>query len=364
VPASPEPSPEHELVAARWPPRKRHLVVSRWKENVSWTFRFATGDGSPNGAWDVSIIGKDPGSQAVLVRAARTGRLPLSVATERVNTGDEAVPYLRFILAHYDAMPAVTAFLHGCPFNHQPYMLDFLECVREDWTGSGYFPLNKNYFSSWGAKNSFLPFEPMRIALNEKMRAAGVAFELAPVVKNSFHCCAQFLVSAAAVRARPREFYEVLLDVALTRVLGADGVTPDRKFTAVFFEFVWHSVFGRPLEEPFLEPEDYCGPGLQPFSAACCDAHPLIRKQLSDEEKHDWRDMYENETARRRTRRRARSSWRPLLCSASSRRASAGSASRPRARSCGARRCRRWTRCCTRCRPRQAAAGGCWPSAR
>lgn len=252
------------------------------------------------GAWDVTVIGKDPASQAALVSSARSKRLPLSVVTDRVNTGDEAVPYLRFIIAHYDAMPAVTAFLHGCPFNHQPYIIDFLACVREDWTGAGYFPLNKNYFSSWGAKNSFLPFEPLRLELNEKMRVAGVTFEFPPVSRNTFHC-SQFLVSAAAVRARPRRFYEVLLDVALTRVPGADGVTPDRKFTAVFFEFTWHTLFGRPLEEPFLEPGDYCGSGgPQPFSSACCDAHPLIREQLSDEQKHDWRDMYENETARYR----------------------------------------------------------------
>jgi hypothetical protein len=286
------------------------------------------------------VLGKHAPTCAALVGAALAEPggdrelASLSVRCDDENYGDEAVPYLRFLVEHYDdALPELAVFVHGDPFNHSPHLNDMLDCLRDrtQWAG-GYFSLSKNWFDI--KKPEYMDvFEPLRVALNGALAARGFGPERhipAFDAGVTFYCCAQFVVARDAVRRHSRLFYETLLETTLRvrRPATAPGavqgsVLHDRKWPASFFEHVWHEVFGEPRVMPWLEFADHCadagaaGPAAAavaaaartnrsraaaplklaaPFSLACCNDRPALLGHLTGKVT-TW-TLYERETSK------------------------------------------------------------------
>jgi hypothetical protein len=155
------------------------------------------------------------------------------------NIGDEASSYLAYIVAHYDDLPARIAFLQGNATSWHR---------REDLWGAlagagsaqeGYVGLGRHLgFWNFSAWHSFDPGHPDVNAFWE----AHVAPWAGPIPCTAFNatCCAEFIVSRAALRRLPRAAYAAWLNLSQSD----DPAQPDGKMTARRFEYVWHMLFG------------------------------------------------------------------------------------------------------------------------
>ena len=313
APLPPPPASAAAAAAAASSPW-RTIVVAHWKEDLQWTLAFA------RGGWRIVVHSKVPAAASMfleLVAAADLGddAAAVEVIVEDENWGDEAVPYLRFLAAHSDAPPPLTVFVHGDPFAHSPFLADMLDCANPGFA-DGYFPLSGLFIDvnalslpprpdeapevaqlRGAAPPESPPLAPplppeerpyvalIRERINEECAARGVGGFIAPVVGVSFYANAQFAVTAAAMRRRPRAFWEALLNVSLTlRSFTEDAahIAP-RKAAAFFFEALWHELFGQPRLLPWREADALCGDdGAAPLQRACCDAeaHAAFRAML------------------------------------------------------------------------------------
>lgn len=170
--------------------------------------------------------------------------------------GREAVPYLDFIVTHYDRLPTYMAFIHAAPKQwHNDILgrhtLPILQNLHLDSVARlGY--LNLRCTHEPGCPVSVNPHAPTEIDVrNGDIRASfvdvymqifGVAErELVPQHVGGV-CCAQFAVSRERVLQRPREEYARMLDWAV------NGVETDSFGVGWVFEKVWHIVFGMEAE--------------------------------------------------------------------------------------------------------------------
>ena len=313
LPLRPAPLPPPPLPPL---PRKT-IVIAHYKEDLNWSVAFA------RSGWHIVVYSKVPTAAVMfqeLVAAADLNdadRAEIEVIVDDENWGEEAMPYLRFLAAHGDAPPPLTAFVHGDPTAHSPFLADQLSCASEEFA-EGYFPLSGLHID---ANALLLPprpdeapdvallrgpvppttptmtamslpeerpyFQLIRDKVNDEFAARGVDAFIEPVVGVSFVANAQFVVTAAAVRRRPRAFWEALLHVGLTvRSFTADAAhIPPRKTAAFFFEALWHELFKRPRLLPWREADAFCGDdsGVNtPLRRACCDAeeHAAFRAML------------------------------------------------------------------------------------
>lgn len=158
--------------------------------------------------------------------------LPSPSCDAKVNKGREASAYLKYIIDNWDALPQYVAFVHGHKTAwHQAYedLLEVIKCAK--YKEHDFISLNHNYednrrfdenhplFEFW--KEHFEPF------LNR------------PMPKYVLHdCCAQFIVARSRIKANPLEAYK--------HWYKATTEAEDDWQVGVWFEYMWHVIFGEP----------------------------------------------------------------------------------------------------------------------
>ena len=170
------------------------------------------------------------------------------------NKGNEASSYLNFMLTHYDELPDTMIFLQDQQTSmHNQNMVLILRQLHLD--AAPYLPLNSVY----------MPFMDPRDFCNVRkcIASSGIQKYLnrtsLPLhhMDIAFTCCAQFLVSKAAVRARPKAMYRDLY--RYTTGASDFGQRSDSFARGECLEVLWHVIFGeRRVEQP-LKPVHKCG---------------------------------------------------------------------------------------------------------
>lgn len=204
-------------------PRKDKVIVTgvTHAENVDWI----TNELSD---WDSAIYSVDD---------------PHSPLHTLENKGNEANPYLLYILEHYDDLPEIMVFLH-------PHKEDFWHADRVN-NLEAVQRLNLNHVRQQS-------YAPLRCSLGlgcdgmhpdrnnpdeEQEYTFGQTWPLLfpdrPVPDTvAAPCCAQFAVTRDQVRARPREDYERFMDVLRYSHLS-------EHWLGRVFEYAWHIIFGK-----------------------------------------------------------------------------------------------------------------------
>lgn len=170
------------------------------------------------------------------------------------NKANEASTYLHFLTMHYDELPDSTIFLQDARASaHNADIIGVLRHLRLD--NASYLPLNSVHIPFLSA--------PAFCHLKRCMHDTGL-WRLLPQSALPTHqmdiaytCCAQFLVTRSAVRARPRALYEALYRYTL----GASdfGHRGDSFARGECLEVMWHVIFGRPRVDTPVAPSTICG---------------------------------------------------------------------------------------------------------
>ena len=158
------------------------------------------------------------------------------------NRANEASSYLRFMAQHYDdALPDRMIFIQDERVSkHNKDMLSLLINLHLD--AANYMPLNAVHLPFLHPK----AFCHVRSCIEQSglLRRLGVDVAPAHHMDLAYTCCAQFLVSKAAVQAHPRALYEELYKYTLG---GGDfGQRGDSFARGECIEVLWHVLFGRP----------------------------------------------------------------------------------------------------------------------
>ena len=219
----------------------RVMVVARYKEDSSWVDTYFN---------DFPHVVITPG-------------LPGAAHTTPKNKGNEVGPFLHYILENYDRLPAHMAFIHGHRVSHHTYQLDIVPVMKAvRWGAMPYLPLNVHMYQRVDSE---------RPEFNEMRRVWPVLFsELAPTMPKVFlsWCCAQFVVTRAAVRARPRAFYQNLYDWVNEAHPLLGNVTS--YISSRVLEQTWHMIFGMPAEAEMI-------PACDVFH---CDVLDVVTEQV------------------------------------------------------------------------------------
>ena len=175
--------------------------------------------------------------------------------------------YLTFLIERYDSLPEFNFFLHAheggyreawhvdAPLHDQVYQVraartEFirqegyvnLRCITElgcDFDGIWGPRLNIRV-EDWNAifRNTSTP--PGQLALTSQgLNRDGSSAVIKDLPRIESPCCAQFVVTADAVRARPKEDYIALRNWLLHTEL-SDSISGG------VFEYLWHIIFGKP----------------------------------------------------------------------------------------------------------------------
>ena len=210
-----------EVSVAPWGPyTDLIMVVSHFSEDLQWLFR--------RSPVPVVVCGR---------RGEQEHPFPQSNCYMDVNFGLEASAYLAFIVRNYDSLPNPVMFVHGHERSwHQ--VSDLLEEARLGrWRGRSYYSLNGVTFDDRKPGNGIFD---AAVALWPTLFEP---FLKRPAPARLLHdCCAQFVVSRAAIQRNPPAAYARWLAVAS----GQEPVGYSSREVAVMFEYVWHVIFGEP----------------------------------------------------------------------------------------------------------------------
>ena len=212
------------------------LVISRWQQHLAH-------------------LQQQPFCYLVVEKAEGSYAKQQGVDYVVPNRANEASSYLHFIARHYDdALPDTMVFLQDeRESKHSVDVISLLRHVRLD--AAPYLPLNSVH----------LPFlHPqaychVRSCVEQSglLRRLGAAFAPSHMMDLAYTCCAQFVVSATAVKAHPRALYEDLYRYALA---GTDyGQRGDSFARGECLEVLWHHLFGGPKVAPPTPAELKCG---------------------------------------------------------------------------------------------------------
>lgn len=199
------------------------MVIARYKEDSSWVDTYFM---------DFPHVVITPG-------------LPGATYTTPKNKGNEAGPFLWYILDNYDRLPAHIAFIHGHRVSHHTYNLDIVPVMKAvKWGAMPYIPLNVHMFQKVDSEKP---------EFNDMKRVWPRLFkDIAPEMPNEFlsWCCAQFVVTRAAVRARPKAFYQAIYNWVTDNDPVLGNVTSF--ISSRVLEQTWHMIFGMPPEADIL----------------------------------------------------------------------------------------------------------------
>jgi hypothetical protein len=192
-----------------------HIVVSRWKKNVSWVYSLLR-------ILEANILIYDKEN-------------PDNIFNIPVNKGHEASVYLRYILDYYDKLPTFTFFIQDDEYawHHRgsiaQQLCNALNSEREYYNINDNCPLDafhvsdhKQNYLEWYAKY-IEPHVPLSSLPDDWMTGE--------------RGCAQFLVHRNRIRRFPKEFYQTLYDWLLSTSI--EGNLP-----AVYLEWTWHVLWG------------------------------------------------------------------------------------------------------------------------
>lgn len=165
-----------------------------------------------------------------------------------INKGHEAMAYLTFIIAHYDILPSIMVFIH-------PRRRDWHNDAKDSDNVNSLRNLQIGYVQRHGYANlrcSHIPGCPDEIKpfRNDSTRIFEVPFadaytdlfggDYSTVPQTvGVTCCAQFAVSKAQVRARPKSDY-----LRYRRWLMETDLHDE--ISGRVFEYLWHIIFGKP----------------------------------------------------------------------------------------------------------------------
>ena len=219
----------------------RVMVIARYKEDSSWVDTYFQ---------DLPHVVITPG-------------LPGATYTTPKNKGNEAGPFLHYIIENYDRLPAHIAFIHGHRVSHHTYQLDIVPVMKAvRWGAMPYLPLNVHMYQRVDSEKP---------EYNDMKRVWPYLFtDLAPVMPKTFlsWCCAQFVVTRAAVRARPKAFYQNIYDWITDAHPQLGNVTS--YISSRVLEQTWHMIFGMPAEADML-------PACEIFH---CDVLDVVTQQV------------------------------------------------------------------------------------
>jgi hypothetical protein len=154
------------------------------------------------------------------------------------NLAHEALPYLRFIIDHYDNLPRRTVFLHGHRASwHNKDMAVVLRALNWDLE---YANLNVNSGLHLAPDAPVEGGGPMRYAYIKAVWPTAFQPWFGPIPPYfNVHCCGQFLVSRDAIRALPLAFWQAYYNLALRSPFAVPANL------AILYEHMWGFVMTR-----------------------------------------------------------------------------------------------------------------------
>lgn len=157
--------------------------------------------------------------------------------------GDECLAYLSHIVSRYEELASFTVFLQADPDQHLhfDYLKVALAMIARGTYSVPFLTLN-------GARHS-LTLTPCMAAVHQAIFGEPLLQGVGP------YCCAQFIVRDARVRERPISFYRRMLGL-VDGSAGYDLCTSGKVTRSTHcygMEFLWHRVFGEPLEPPLRQ---------------------------------------------------------------------------------------------------------------
>ncbi|CAG8004034.1 unnamed protein product [Penicillium olsonii] len=176
------------------------------------------------------------------------------------NKGREALPYLQFLIDHYDDLPEVVVFLHahrdGWPAGwHIDTMdlsnVDSVRALQKDFVQlEGFVSLRCQL--SPGCPDAIQPFrQPPKLENPGEAHYAAAWKSLFPnervPAEIAAPCCSQFAVSKEQILKRPHSDYKRMYDWVMNNDL------PD-EVTSNIMEYSWHIIFGK---NPVFCPDMY-----------------------------------------------------------------------------------------------------------
>jgi len=192
------------------------IIVSRFNEDISWTFPFK----------NVIIynIGQ-PLSSSLLHKPIIEIPLP--------NVGREGHTYYKYIYDNYDTLDDYTIFLQGNPFDHSPNIIKNLLKIQQDYENNQFSPIDFSYLSekiihcnlTGCHHHRGIPLIPIyEYLFNE--RKTNLDF--------SFGAGAQFMVSRENILSRPKEFYLKIIKLLDHNVCPIEGYVIERFHSLIF----------------------------------------------------------------------------------------------------------------------------------
>ena len=230
--------------------------------------------------WVADVRSTDPTATKHLTKRLVDLNVPDSliiVSREAENWGAEAVPYLHFIVDHYHSLPPHTAFVHGNPTAHTPFLGDMLACLNHRF--DGYFALGETFVSRRRIQEDGLyeRYDPLYRGFEDRLAAIGLA-NMAPqrVEILDFYASVQFIVSCAAIQQRPLAYWQTLLET----VTGVRDVWNRNekawKNSAYWLEVLWHEIFSNMQQGVWRSANMTCGIETSttiPLLATFCGSH-------------------------------------------------------------------------------------------
>jgi hypothetical protein len=167
------------------------------------------------------------------------------------NKGRESLPYLQYIVDHYNELPDVVVFLHshrdgmiaGWHIDTMDYSnVDSVRALRKDFVKEAGF-VNLRCQLSPGCPVALQPFRqpPIPESPGEAHYATAwkALFPNVPVPREvAAPCCSQFAVSREQVLMRPLSDYQRMYNWVMNNDL------PDEA-TSNIMEYTWHIIFGK-----------------------------------------------------------------------------------------------------------------------
>jgi len=139
------------------------------------------------------------------------------------NVGREGHTYLYHIINNYDNLSEYTMFLQGQPFDHTPYLESIL--ASDEWK-KPFHVMSANICDLTITKeqNPYTMYELYSTIFNRKPSELSLWFGAG----------AQFCVSRATIRTRPKEFYERIYNILARDMNPIEGHAIERFWPMIF----------------------------------------------------------------------------------------------------------------------------------